>query len=64
MQGNYFINSPIKIKRPNYGGHYVFNLETTFSSYFIKILNKRVNETLLYLINYYYYQQMNPYDMI
>lgn len=57
-------HSPIKLSRPNYGGHYVYNVELVFASYFLRITNKHKEEPLEYVINYYYYEEVNPYEAI
>jgi hypothetical protein len=46
MEQAYQGASPIKIKRPNYGGHYVFKVEMMFASYYIRIASKSQGEPL------------------
>lgn len=57
-------HSPIKLSRPNYGGHYVYNVELVFASYFLRVTNKNKEEPLEYMINYYHYEEVNPYEAI
>jgi len=39
-------SSLITLKRPNYGGHYVFGVEDVLGSYFLKINNKNQGSDL------------------
>jgi hypothetical protein len=67
MGADYVSQSPIEIKRPNfgnYGGHYVFGIETDFPSYYIRVSNKFPSYPLEYVINYYYYEAVNPYELV
>jgi hypothetical protein len=42
MEDKYEGESPIALRKPNYGGHYVFATDMTFASYFIRIKGKQV----------------------
>lgn len=67
MNADYISHSPLQITRPNfgnYGGHYVFSIEAEYPSYFIKVSNKFPSYPLEYVINYYYYESVNPYDLV
>lgn len=64
MAFDYSGNGSISIRKPNYGGHYVFGIVADFSSYFVRITNKFNEKPLEYLVNYFYYDTFNPYDAI
>lgn len=64
MQDGFDGASPIALQRPNYAGHYVFTSNMSFSSYFLRVLNKQPEQPLEYLISYYYFAHINPYDVI
>lgn len=64
IQQSYY--NSIDLKRPNYGGHFVFGLQPnkTLHSYYILVNNKIKENPLNYLINYYYYNGINPYEKV
>jgi hypothetical protein len=64
MQDGFSGPSPIALQRANYAGHYVFTSDMSFSSYFLRVRNKQPEQPLEYLISYYYFDQINPYDVI
>lgn len=39
-------------------------METNYTSYYIRVNNKFNHQNLEYLINYYYYEGINPYDAV
>lgn len=41
----------------------MFSIEAEYPSYFIKVSNKFPSYPLEYVINYYYYESVNPYDL-
>jgi hypothetical protein len=55
MAYDYDGTSPIEIKQPSYGGHYVFGLEAAYSNFYVRVKNRYRGQPLEYLINYYYY---------
>lgn len=57
-------SSPIALRRPNYGGHYVFGVEGIYGSYFLRVKGKGLLSEVEYKIAYSYYNQINPYDFV
>jgi len=56
----------VLLEHANYGGHYVITAENVQGEYFIEVTSKNANQSLLYLISYYYYDtnDIMPYKKV